>query len=198
MLLNGVNRWRTRASSTGSPVQFTGEFNNAPYATQISATRRAKKLSHYISHGSYLLLTLHLQNAWTNFHDFLAYFSQRLFIMLRCQCPSVLKMWAFESSGLTWFCIWQPELLILLLGSTTIVINLCWIVSCNRTLGESIGHTGNMHTRFGGLLLLTYVLEICLHTHKHVYYNRITNISLRLHTSWLAARNALVGRGKWN
>ena len=32
-----VNRWRTRASSTGSRVQFTGEFNNAPDVLMNSA-----------------------------------------------------------------------------------------------------------------------------------------------------------------
>jgi len=36
----------------------------------------------------------------------------------------ILKTWVFGCSGLTWFCYWKTELLILLLIGTTDVMNL--------------------------------------------------------------------------
>jgi len=44
----------------------------------------------------------------------------------------ILKTWAFECSGLSWFCKWKTELLMLSLGDATGIINLFNISLVNR------------------------------------------------------------------
>jgi len=43
----------------------------------------------------------------------------------------ILKLWSFECSDLAWFCKWKTELLILLQGGATGVIDLCNIELTN-------------------------------------------------------------------